>query len=122
VRTVPAYNRADGPHLRPNGDPFHPKGTVLGLVLTIDGATVYYPSDTDALVELETIEADVVLPPIGGMATMDQHEAATLVRQIGPALVLPLHYNTPQIDGLDADSEEFKKVVEADSDIEVVLF
>jgi L-ascorbate metabolism protein UlaG (beta-lactamase superfamily) len=122
VKTVPAYNRADGPHVRPNGEPYHREGTVVGLVLTIDGTSVYYPSDTDPLEELTTVDADVVLPPIGGTATMDQTEAASFVQRIGPSLVLPVHYDPPGIDGLDADPERFRKTVEAESDIEVVVF
>jgi L-ascorbate metabolism protein UlaG (beta-lactamase superfamily) len=122
VRTVPAYNRPDGPHVRPGGEPYHPEGTVVGLVLTIAGTDVYYPSDTDALAALSGIDAEVVLPPIGGMATMDQDDASGFVREIDPKLVLPVHYDVPGIDGLDADAERFKTDVEADSTIDVVLF
>ncbi|MFB6309607.1 MAG: MBL fold metallo-hydrolase [Salinirussus sp.] len=121
VQSVPAYNHPDGNHVRSNGEPYHPETTVIGLVLTIDGSRVYYCSDTDALEELAGIDADVVIPPIGGRPTMDRHEAAELVSSIGPDLVLPVHYNSDVIDGIDADAAAFKEAVEA-MGIRVELF
>lgn len=121
VRSVPAYNQPDGDHVRSNGEPYHPESTVIGLVLTIGGTRVYYCSDTDALEELAEIEADVVIPPIGGRPTMDRHEAAELVRRIQPALVLPVHYDSEVIDGIEADAAAFAADVESDG-IRVELF
>lgn len=121
VRTVPAYNRPDGPHVRPSGEPYHPQTTVIGLVLTIDGTNVYFCSDTDALEALEDVDADVVLPPIGGTYTMDRREAAALVRAIEPSLVLPVHYDTPAVDGTETDAAAFERELEADA-IRVELF
>lgn len=113
VRTVPAYNRPDGSHVRENGEPYHREGEVIGLVLTIDGITVYFASDTDFLDEHRAIDADVLIPPIGGRPTMNRHEAADMAESIEPDLVLPVHYNTDGIGGIDADAEAFKTEVEA---------
>lgn len=113
VRTVPAYNRPDGDHVRPNGEPYHREGEVIGLVLTIDGTTVYFASDTDFLDEHREIDADVLIPPIGGRPTMDRHEAAEMAASVEPDLVLPVHYDTEGIDGLDADAGAFKEEVES---------
>lgn len=121
VRTVPAYNRPDGEHLQDNGEPFHAKGEVIGLILLIDGTSIYVPSDTDFLDEHRNIDADVVIPPIGGSYTMDRHEAAEMIESIGPDLVLPVHYNTDAVPGLDTDAETFKKEIEAKGP-RVVLF
>jgi L-ascorbate metabolism protein UlaG (beta-lactamase superfamily) len=121
VRTVAAYNLPDGPHVRPSGEPYHPETTVVGLVLTIDGVEVYFCSDTDVLEPLADIDAAVVIPPIGGKYTMDRHEAAALVRAIDPSLVLPVHYNTPAVDGTEADADAFETDLEADG-IRVELF
>lgn len=114
VRSVPAYNRPDGPHVRDSGEPYHPEGTVIGLALTFGETTVYFCSDTDDLDVLEEIEADVVLPPIGGTYTMDREEAAALVRAIGPELVLPVHYNTAAVEGIEADADAFAADLEDD--------
>lgn len=112
-RTAPAYNRRDGSHVRAGGEPYHPEGTVIGLVVEIDEVTVYYCSDTDALEENYSIKADVVIPPIGGGPTMDRHEAAELVRRIFPDLVIPVHYELELVDGMGANSEAFKAEVES---------
>ncbi|TKR25038.1 MBL fold metallo-hydrolase [Natronomonas salsuginis] len=121
VQTVPAYNRPDGEHIQENGEPYHAKGEVIGLVLLIDGVSIYVPCDTDFLDEHEDIDADVILPPIGGTYTMDRHEAAEMVESIGPDLVLPIHYNTKAIPGIHTDAEAFKQNVE-EGGPRVVLF
>lgn len=121
VRTVPAYNRLEGEHVRENGEPYHAEGEVIGLILAIDGVSIYAPSDTDFLEEHRDIDADIVLPPIGGSYTMDRHEAVEMVESIDPDLVLPVHYDTDTISGLDSDAEAFKKDVKKRGP-QVVLF
>ncbi|WP_247728567.1 MBL fold metallo-hydrolase [Halovivax limisalsi] len=103
--TTPAYNRPDGPHARDDGTPYHPEGSGCGFGVTIDGVTVFWPGDTDALPALETIDADVLCPPIGGRFTMDRHEAAELARAIQPDLVVPVHYDT--FDAIETDAVAF---------------
>jgi L-ascorbate metabolism protein UlaG (beta-lactamase superfamily) len=120
VQAVPAYNRPDGEHVRESGEPYHPEGTVIGLLLTIDGTTVHVVSDTDFLEEHRDIDADVLIPPIGGNYTMDRHEAAEMAEAIGPDLVLPVHYDTAEIGGIDADAEAFEADLEA-AGVRVVL-
>lgn len=110
VQAVPAYNRADGDHVDEDGAPFHAEREVIGLVLTVDEVTVYYPSDTDFLPAHTHIHADVFLPPIGGHYTMDRHEAADFAESIDPALVLPVHYDT--FDAIETDAEAFAREVE----------
>jgi L-ascorbate metabolism protein UlaG (beta-lactamase superfamily) len=44
-----------------------------------------------------------------------------MVESIGPDLVLPVHYNTGAIPGIDADAEAFKENVE-EGGPRVVLF
>lgn len=105
VEAVPAHNRADGEHVNEDGEPFHAEGEVTGLVLTIDGTTVYFTSDTDFLSSHNHIQADVFIPPIGGHYTMDRHEAAEFAASVAPALVLPVHYDT--FEPIETDAEAF---------------
>lgn len=112
VRAVPAYNRADGDHVDEDGEPFHAEGEVVGLVLTINGTTVYFPSDTDFLDEHADLTADVFIPPIGGHFTMDRHEAARFAESVDPELVLPVHYDT--FEQIETDADGFKQTVETD--------
>lgn len=110
VRAVPAHNQSDGQHVDEDGAPFHAEGEVVGLHLTFDDVTVYYPSDTDFLDDHEGITADVFIPPIGGHFTMDRHEAARFAESVGATLVLPVHYDT--FESIEADAAAFKRDVE----------
>jgi L-ascorbate metabolism protein UlaG (beta-lactamase superfamily) len=51
---------------------------------------------------------DILLIPVGGKYTVDGKEASTLVSQIEPRIVIPMHY---QIDGLKMDIENEDKFV-----------
>lgn len=119
VQTVPAFNRSDGDHVDEDGNPFHAEREVVGVLLTVDGTSVYYPSDTDFLDHHRDLTADVFLPPIGGNYTMDRHEAAEFTRSVGAELVLPLHYDT--FEEIETDAEAFARDVETD-DVTVELF
>jgi L-ascorbate metabolism protein UlaG (beta-lactamase superfamily) len=105
VRTTAAYNDPDGPHVRPDGTPYHPKGRGCGYHITIGGTSVYWPGDTDVLTGHEAIDVDVFCPPIGGTFTMDRHEAADLAERLDPDLVVPIHYDT--FEAIEADAEAF---------------
>lgn len=100
IKTVPAYNI---------GKPYHPKGSGVGYVFTIDGTTIYHAGDTDFIPEMNGIKTDIALLPIGGTYTMDTTEAAKAATAIQPKVVIPMHYGT--ISGTEADPSEFKKLV-----------
>lgn len=119
VRTVPAYNDPEGDHLDEDGEPFHAEGEVTGLLLTLEGTTVFFPSDTDFLPHHESISADVFVPPIGGHFTMDRREAVAFARSVDPDLVLPEHYDT--FEPIETDAEAFADDLAADG-IRVELF
>jgi L-ascorbate metabolism protein UlaG (beta-lactamase superfamily) len=85
--TVPAYNIAD------ERLDMHPKRNGwLGYVFEFEGHRYYHGGDTDALPELERLEADVAMVPIGGTFTMDAEEAGAFVRRMSPRLAVPMHY------------------------------
>ncbi len=46
-------------------------------------------------------EVDVLIVPVGGGPTVGGEEAAQVVRDLGPRLVVPMHYRTAAIDFLD---------------------
>ncbi len=94
VWTLPAYNEPDGEHTRADGTPYHPRGFGCGFVFAFGDRRVCWPGDTDVLDGHAALDVDVFLPPIGGSFTMDRHEAADLVTEMRPQLVVPVHYNT----------------------------
>lgn len=112
VEAFPAHNDPDGPRLDADGVPFHEPGDGIGYRLTIDGTTIYAPGDTDYVDELRSVTADVFLPPIGGTYTMDRVEAAEFAQSVGADLVLPTHYNTDNLTGVETEPEAFKADVE----------
>ncbi|MDX1747464.1 MAG: MBL fold metallo-hydrolase, partial [Halobacteriales archaeon] len=91
---------------------------VVGLVLSVGDATVYFPSDTDFLDEHADIRADVFIPPIGGHYTMDRHEAAEFARSVDPELVIPVHYNT--FEAIETDVDAFAEEL-SESGIQVAV-
>jgi L-ascorbate metabolism protein UlaG (beta-lactamase superfamily) len=46
-------------------------------------------------------EVDVLMIPVGGGPTIGGADAAALVRELGPRLVLPMHYRTPALNFLE---------------------
>ncbi|SDE72896.1 L-ascorbate metabolism protein UlaG, beta-lactamase superfamily [Halorientalis regularis] len=119
IWTTPAYNRPEGPHIHPDGTPYHPEGFGCGFLVELDGRSVFWPGDTDVLPGHRTLEVMLLCPPIGGSGrTMDQHEAAALAAEIEPTLVLPIHYNT--FSNLEADARTFAADV-AEAGVPVVL-
>jgi L-ascorbate metabolism protein UlaG (beta-lactamase superfamily) len=44
VETHPSYNEPDGEHVNDLGRPFHARGEVIGLVVTLDRTRIFYPT------------------------------------------------------------------------------
>ena len=65
----------------------------VGYTLEINGVFYTICGDTDATPELESLNTDVLLIPIGGKYTMDAEEAAKVTNIIKPKYVIPTHYN-----------------------------
>lgn len=64
----------------------------------IDGLNVCHCGDLGHLLSLEQIneigKVDILLLPIGGRATLDASGAAEVMKQLGPTVVIPMHYRT----------------------------
>jgi L-ascorbate metabolism protein UlaG (beta-lactamase superfamily) len=99
-----------------------PIGQAAGIVLQLDGTTVYHLGDTCLFGDLKLIAertpVDVALVPIGGHYTMGIDDAAYACGLIGAKTVLPMHYNT--FPAIEADSSEFKAKVEAQTSSRVL--
>lgn len=60
--------------------------------------------------QLEQIdEADILMIPVGGEATIDGEEAAEIINQIEPRIVIPMHYKIPGLDMKFAGVDDFLK-------------
>ncbi len=64
----------------------------------IDGLNICHCGDLGHLLSLEQIneigKVDILLLPIGGRATLDASGAVEVMKQLGPAVVIPMHYRT----------------------------
>jgi L-ascorbate metabolism protein UlaG (beta-lactamase superfamily) len=112
VRAVEAYNYR---RFRSPGNPYHPRGFGVGYLIMVEGKTIYHAGDTDFIPEMRQLgPVDVALLPSGGTYTMDNAEAAEAAIAINPKIVVPMHR-------WDTNPEEFKKKVEANSNIKVMV-
>jgi len=111
ITAVEAYNTEQGNSTKK----VHKKGQGVGYLLSIMGRTFYHAGDTDLIPEMKVLgSVDVAMMPIGGRFTMDIEEAAKAVHILKPKFVFPMHL-------LGADPLEFKRIVESQSDIQVVV-
>ncbi len=109
IRAVEAYNTPHGHSTKK----VHRRGEGVGYVLTVEGKTIYHAGDTDFITEMKTVGGiDVALLPIGGTFTMDIAEAVKATLALQPKAVIPIHH-------LKADPQDFKREVEAHSNIQV---
>jgi L-ascorbate metabolism protein UlaG (beta-lactamase superfamily) len=112
VKAVEAYNYK---RFRSPGNPYHPKGFGVGYLIKVEGKTIYHAGDTDFIPEMRKVgPVDVALLPSGGTYTMDNAEAAEAAIAINPKIVIPMHR-------WDTNPEEFKKKVEANSNVKVLM-
>jgi len=90
-------------------------GDSSGVLLTIDGKTIYHAGDTGLFYDMKLIgemnKIDCAFLPIGDNFTMGIDDAVKAVEFLNPAVVVPIHYNT--FDVINADPNEFKRKVES---------
>ena len=112
IETIPAYNKLK---------PFHPKGKkFLGYVVTMDDIRYYVSGDTDVNEDIEKVQCDVAMIPIGGFYTMDKKQAADYIAKLKPKAVIPTHYGS--IVGNKTDGRDFQKdLAGMDSGIQMEL-
>ena len=89
------------------------KGDPAGVVIELDGKTLYHAGDTSLTYDMKLIaeffHPDLSFLPIGDRYTMGVPSAAKAVDFIQTKKVIPVHYGTFPI--VSADPEDFKKRV-----------
>ncbi|MFA7420335.1 MAG: metal-dependent hydrolase [Melioribacteraceae bacterium] len=90
-------------------------GEPSGVILTIDGKSIYHTGDTGLFYDMKLIgemtKLDYMLLPIGDNFTMGITDAVKAVELANPTTAIPMHYNTFPV--IAADPYEFKREVEA---------
>jgi L-ascorbate metabolism protein UlaG (beta-lactamase superfamily) len=112
IEAVPAYNTT------PGKEKFHPKGRDNGYVLTMGGNKVYVAGDTEDTPEMRALKGiDIACLPMNLPYTMSVEKAAEAIRAFKPKVVYPYHFRSG--DGTKADMEKLKRLVGADSGVEI---
>jgi L-ascorbate metabolism protein UlaG (beta-lactamase superfamily) len=90
-------------------------GEPAGVLITIDGKTIYHAGDTGLFLDMKLIgemnKIDYFLVPIGDNFTMGIDDAVKAVEFVNPKMAIPIHYNTFPL--INANPNEFKEKVEA---------
>lgn len=106
-------------------------GAPAGILLSIEGKTIYHTGDTGLFYDMKLIgelnQIDYMLLPIGDNFTMGIEDALKALEFVKPKVAIPIHYNTfpvIQANPLDfktkAEEKGFKvKVMEFGEEIEL---
>ena len=111
IETIPAYNVNKQFHQKQND--------WVGYILEIECVRYYIAGDTDITPENRQVKCDVAFVPIGGTYTMDYREAAQLVNEIKPKIVIPEHYGS--IVGTKEDALKFQKLLNNDIECKLLI-
>lgn len=94
-------------------------GTAAGIVITMDGRTVYHAGDTGLTLEMQLIgemyRPDIAFLPIDGRFNMTPRLAARAVGMLKVPRVVPIHYNT--FPAIQSSPQEFREMVGAASEV-----
>lgn len=92
-------------------------GPAAGVILMIDGITIYHTGDTGLFLDMKLIgemnPVDYILLPIGDNFTMGIDDAVKAVEFVNPKIAaIPIHYNTFSVIESDVNvfNEKIKKI------------
>ncbi len=109
VEAVFAYNIKN---VRPDGNPFHPKGQGNGYVIGIGNKRIYIAGDTENVPEMKDLKnIDIAFLPMNLPYTMTPSMTADAARSFKPAILYPYHFG-------ETNTSELVKLLE-NSGIEV---
>ncbi|MFD2627887.1 metal-dependent hydrolase [Oceanobacillus kapialis] len=83
-------------------------GMPAGILLTVDGKTIYHVGDTGLFSDLKLIgemnDIDIAFVPIGDNFTMGPEDALVAAKWINAKTTVPVHYNTFPVIEQDPDA------------------
>jgi L-ascorbate metabolism protein UlaG (beta-lactamase superfamily) len=110
VEAMPAYNIQN---LRPDGQPFHPRGAGNGYILTFGDVRVYIAGDTEDIPEMAGLkDIAIAFLPMNLPYTMTPKMVAEAAKNFRPKVLYPYHFG-------DTDTKELSTLLEAEPVIEV---
>jgi len=98
VEAVPAYNMVN---MRSPGQPFHPKGTGNGYIITVGNRRIYVAGDTENTPEMKELkDIYVAFLPMNLPYTMTPEMVADAAMAFSPQILYPYHYGETITDKL----------------------
>lgn len=99
----------------------HPQSVhPVGFIVEYNNKSFYFAGDTYDFYDMNLIDVDVSMIPIGGNYTMDVLAAVNALKKIKTSFVIPMHYNT--FNTIKANVDDFvTRVKQATKCIPVVL-
>jgi L-ascorbate metabolism protein UlaG (beta-lactamase superfamily) len=77
------------------------RGKNTGYLMEIDGITVFHAGDLGHVLDTDQLEeigsVDVLMLPVGGESTIDAPRAVEIVKELTPPVVIPMHFQTPEL-------------------------
>lgn len=94
------------------------KNTIYSL--SMDGLNIVHLGDlghvlTEEQAGLINTEVDILMVPVGGVFTIDAEDAAKVVAQLEPKIVIPMHYKLPELKVEIEGVESFLKEMGAEA-------
>lgn len=91
------------------------RGANLVSIVEVEGFRVAHLGDLGHPITAKELPAlvgvDVMMIPVGGYYTIDAAQAAVIVEEFAPRIVVPMHYKTAKVDFPIAPVESFTKLV-----------
>ena len=110
IESVPAYNLV---HKRDNGEPFHPKGTCNGYVISFGDKKVYVAGDTENTPEMKSLKGiDIAFLPMNLPYTMTPEMVTDAAKSFKPKILYPYHYG-------DTDVSKLVNLMKDEKNVEV---
>jgi len=108
VEAVPAYNIVSK---RENGQPYHPKGSGNGYIITFGDKRVYIAGDTENIPEMKGFKnIDIAFLPMNLPYTMTPERVADAANMIRPKVLYPYHTGETDIAKLAALMKDQKGI------------
>jgi L-ascorbate metabolism protein UlaG (beta-lactamase superfamily) len=108
IEAVPAYNIVGK---RENGQPYHPKGSGNGYIITFGDKRIYVAGDTENIPEMKTLKnVDIAFLPMNLPYTMTPEMVADAAKMIEPKILYPYHTGDTDVAKLTSLMKEQKGI------------
>ncbi|MBW2278231.1 MAG: metal-dependent hydrolase [Deltaproteobacteria bacterium] len=97
-------------------------GNPAGILLSVEGKTIYHAGDTGLFYDMKLIgdsRVDLALLPIGDNFTMGPEDAHKALELIRPSIAIPMHYDTFEV--IEQDVQAWAQRAEQRFDVKAAV-